>query len=149
MKNWKVRHFVAMNAADNYRVDYFEKEGGKIKGSINFSGYSVAEFDEAETKELGNFGIKIVPSDTRRRVWFLKANNEEEKGEWIKVFKNACDNAQAPINPDEVLSAAFNGAYRAVRWRYGYYGWYRINYTEPEQLGELVSNILYREVSIA
>ena len=23
-KSWKIRHFVAMNAADNYRVDYFE-----------------------------------------------------------------------------------------------------------------------------
>jgi len=146
VKNWKARHFVALNKADNYRVDYYEKEGGKLKGSINFAGYSVADFDENETKELGQFGIKIVPSDTRRRVWYLKASSEEDKAEWVKVFKNACDNASAPQNPDEVLSAAFNGAYRAVRWRYGYYGWYRINYTEAEQLGELVSNILYREL---
>jgi hypothetical protein len=33
VKNWKKRHFVIFNEADNFRVEYSEKEGGKKKGT--------------------------------------------------------------------------------------------------------------------
>jgi hypothetical protein len=146
VKNWKQRHFVALNEADNFRIDYYEKEGGKLKGTINCCGYSAEEYNEEEAKEMGQFGIKIVPSDTKRRTWFLKCENEEEKAEWMKIFSNACSKAGPPVNPDPLISAGFRGAYRAVRWAYGYYGWYRVSYSEAEQLGELVSAILAREL---
>lgn len=146
VKNWKARYFVALNKADNYRIDYYEKEGGKLKGSIFACGYSAEEFNEDETKENGQFGIKLVPYDSRRRTWYMKCESEEEKGEWLKIFSNACRKSNPPVNPDPLIAHAFAGAYRAVRWHYGYYGWYRITFTESEQLGELCSSILNREL---
>jgi len=146
VKNWKQRYFVATNAADNFRIDYFEKEGGKLKGSVNCCGYSVEDFNELEVIDMGQFGIKIVPYDSRRRTWYLKAETEEEKNEWVKVFKNACSKARPPRDKDSLIAHAFDGAYRAVRWHYGYYGWYSYSFSEAEQLGELVSSILYREL---
>lgn len=146
VKNWKNRHFVAMNKADNFVINYFEKEGGKMKGTINCCGYRARDFDDEEEKELGKFGIKLVPYDDRRRVWYVKAANAEDKEEWKRVFSNACSKAKPPVNKDEVLAEAFDGAYRAVRWNYGYYGWYSICGTEAETLGGLCSDILNREL---
>jgi hypothetical protein len=44
------------------------------------------------------------------------------------------------------MHKAFKAAYRAVRWHYGYWGWYSITGTEAETLGGLCSDILNREV---
>lgn len=146
VKNWKQRHFVALNEADNFQVKYYEKEGGKIKGTVELCGYSARSFDEEEVKEYGPNGIKLVPWNDRRRTWFFKCANEEEKTEWMRIFNNACNKAKAPTNPDIVLSQAFEGAYRAVRWNYGFYGWYSISGTEAETLGGLCCDILNREL---
>lgn len=146
VKNWKTRHFVALNKADNFVINYMEKEGGKIKGSINCCGYRAREYDEDETKEYGEFGIKLVPYNERRRTWYVKATSAQDQEEWMRVFNNACSKAKPPVNNDEVLAAAFEGAYRAVRWNYGYYGWYAIAGTEAETLGGLACDILDREI---
>lgn len=138
-KNWKVNHFVAMNEADNFRIDYFDKEGGSKKGSINGAGYKAKSIEEDN-------GIEIVPSDDSRRTYRLKFDTPEVRDEWFGVISNACKKAKAPVNPDKVLSKAFDSAYRALRWRYGYYGYYQIYYTEAEQLGQLCLQIVYREL---
>ena len=36
-KGLKLRYLVAMNAADNYRVDYYDKKDGKLKGKNDFT----------------------------------------------------------------------------------------------------------------
>jgi hypothetical protein len=149
VKNWKKRHFIALNQADNFRIDYFEKEGGALKGSVNCCGYRCEEFNEDEVKEYaanGKFGIKLVPYDDRRRTWSFSCDTEEDKTEWMKIFNNACRKAEPPINPDELISKAFRGAYRAVRWAYGFYGWWSLNGTEAEMLGGLCADILNREL---
>lgn len=146
VKNWKSRHFVALNKADNFVINYSEKEGGKVKGTVNCCGYSARAFDEDDTKEFGEFGVKLVPDNQRRRTWMFKCANAEELDEWMRCFKNACSKAKPPVNKDEVLAAAFEGAYRAVRWNYGYYGWYSIGGTEAETLGGLTCDILDREL---
>mmetsp|Transcript_4539 Transcript_4539/g.9262 ORF Transcript_4539/g.9262 Transcript_4539/m.9262 type:complete len:554 (-) Transcript_4539:255-1916(-) len=149
VKNWKSRYFVALNKADNFKIDYYEKEGGKLKGSVNCCGYRAEEFDEDEVKDFGangKFGIKLVPYDDRRRTWAFNCETEEEKAEWLKIFRNACNKANPPINEDELIATAFRGAIKAVRWSYGYYGWYRITGTEAESLGGVVSDILNREL---
>lgn len=146
VKNWKNRHFVALNKADNFVINYSEKEGGKIKGSINCCGYRARKYDEDEAKEYGEFGLKLVPYNERRRTWYLKAANAEDQEEWMRVLNNACSKAKPPVNEDQVLAAAFEGAYRAVRWNYGYYGWYAIAGTEAETLGGLACDILDREL---
>lgn len=145
-KGWKSRFFVAMNEADNFRIDYFEKEGGKKKGSINCCGFEALAFTEEDTTTHGQFGVKIVPDDERRRTWWLKCETEEEKDEWLKVFTTACSKAKPQVHEDEVVAAAFRGAYRSVRWHYGFYGWYRCVFSEGEQLGALCSEIVMREV---
>lgn len=145
-KGWKSRYFVAMNEADNFRIDYFEKEGGKKKGSIECCGFDAQTYTEEDTATHGQFGVKIVPHDDRRRTWWLKCETEEEKDEWLKVFTNACNKSNPAIHKDEVVAAAFKGAYRSVRWHYGFYGYYRCTFSEGEQLGLLCSEIVMREV---
>ncbi len=117
MKNWKNRYFVALNKADNFVINYFEKEGGKVKGSINCCGYRARDYDEEETREYGAHGIKLVPWNDRRRTWYVKCANEQDKEEWMRVFNNACDKALPPVNSDSVLASAFEGAYKAVRYK--------------------------------
>lgn len=48
VKNWKHRHFIAHNEEDNYRIDYYDKEGGALKGSVDCCGYSVVELSDEE-----------------------------------------------------------------------------------------------------
>ena len=145
-KGWKSRYFVAMNEADNFRIDYFEKEGGKKKGTIHCCGYEALAYSEEDTATHGQFGVKIVPDDDRRRTWWLKCETEEEKDEWLKVFTTACNKAKPPVHEDPIIAEAFKGAYRSVRWHYGFYGWYRCVYSEGEQLGALCGEIVMREV---
>ena len=145
-KGWKSRFFVALNEADNYRIDYFEKEGGKKKGSIMCCGFEALAYTEEDTTTHGQFGVKLVPDDDRRRTWWLKCETEEEKDEWLKVMTTACNKAKPPVHEDAVVAAAFSGAYRSVRWHYGFYGWYRNVFAEGEQLGALCSEIVMREV---
>lgn len=143
---FKSRFFVALNKADNYRIDYYDKQGGKCKGSINCCGFSAQEYNEEDVKQHGQFGIKIVPDDDRLRTWYVKTDSEDDKSEWLKVFKNACSKAGPPVNEDELIAEGFKGAYKAVRWHYGFYGWYRCTLVEGDQLGALCSEIVMREV---
>lgn len=112
-KNFKVNHLVAMNKADNFRIDYFDKEGGSLKGSINCAGYKTKKVEGDE------HGMEVIPSDDSRRTYRLRFESDEERDEWLDVINNACKKATAPENPDKLLAKAFNGAYRAVRWHYG------------------------------
>jgi len=149
VKNWKQRYFIALNKADNYVINYYEKEGGKLKGAVNCCGYRAEEFNEDEVKDYGpngKFGIKLIPYDDRRRTWAFSCETEEDKAEWLKIFNNACRKANPPINPDRLIAEAFRGAYRAVRWSYGFYGWWSLNGTEAEMLGGLCADILNREL---
>jgi hypothetical protein len=137
VKNWKQRYFVALNKADNFVINYYEKEGGKLKGSVNCCGYRAEEFNEDEVNDYGpngKFGIKLVPYDDRRRTWAFSCETEEDKAEWMKIFNNACRKAEPPINPDRLVAEAFNGAYRAVRWSYGLDGWWSSTRLKPKCL---------------
>jgi hypothetical protein len=150
VKNWKTRHFVALNKADNFVIHYSNKEGGKAKGTINCCGYRACEFSEVDAREFGDkehaAGIKLVPYNERRRVWYVRCSTAQDQEEWLRIFNNACSKAAPPVNKNPVLAAAFEGAYRAIRWNYEYYGWYAIGGTEAETLAGLTSDILDREL---
>jgi len=150
-KNWKRRWFVAKNKADNFVIEYFENEDAdKEKGLINCCGYRVDDFDPEEIEDFGKEntenGIKLEPYDDTRRKWYFNAESDEDRKEWEKIFQNAVRKADPPTDPDEIIAAAFDLAYRATRYSYGYYGWYSINCTEPEMLGNLIGDILNREL---
>jgi len=145
-KNWKRRHCVAYNEADNFRIDYHDGEGGKIKGSINCSGYRVEKFNEEDETQMGPFGIKLVPWVRMRRTWYIRCDNEEDRTAWITTFQIACQRATAPSNPDPIIASAFNFAFWQVRWNYGFWGWYSSYGTEDERLGDFIREVLARDI---
>jgi hypothetical protein len=151
VKNWKRRYFVAKNKVDNFVIEYYETEDApKAKGVIQPCGYKVDDFDPEEIEEFGSensdHGIKLVPYDETRRAWYVNCESDEDRKEWEKIFQNAVRKSEPPVDPDPVISAAFNAAYKATRYAYGYYGWYSINCTEPEMLGKLIGDVLNREL---
>jgi len=145
IRNWKERHFIAYNEADNFKVDYLDKENGKVRGYIAPCGYRAEPFDEEDTKKMGDFGIKLV-GDARRRVWYLKASSKEERDEWLEVLKLSCYKAKPQRNKDPVIADAFDIAYWRVRWWYCLWGSYQPYGTEDERLAGLLVSILDREV---
>jgi hypothetical protein len=151
VKNWKRRWFVAKNKVDNFVIEYYETEDSpKPKGVVQPCGYRVDDFDPEEIDEFGPEnsanGIKLEPYDDTRRQWYFNCDTEEDKKEWEKIFQNAVRKSDPPTDPDPVIAAAFDEAYRATRYAYGYYGWYSINCTEPEMLGNLIGDVLNREL---
>ena len=42
-------------------------------------------FREDEEGAFGLHGFKLVPTDGKRRCWWLKAEDEEEKKDWEEV----------------------------------------------------------------
>jgi uncharacterized protein (DUF697 family) len=145
-KTWKKRFCVAMNAADNYRIDYFESEGGKQKGSINCAGYRAEKFSEDDETQYGPCGIKLVPWQRMRRTWYIRCENEEDRTEWMKTFENACWRAHAPEDPNPLIAAGFRGAFQVVRYNYGYWGWYYGYGSEEERLADFIREVLARDI---
>jgi len=146
-KSWKARHFVIYNEEDNYRVDYLENEGGKLKGSIELFGYHPEECNEEEQKDHPDeYGLKLVPLDVRKRVWRLKFQSTEERHEWSEVLNTACYSTKPPVNKDELIATAFANAYKATRSNYGYYGDHTLMGTEVATLSQFVNVLLNREL---
>jgi hypothetical protein len=98
VKNWKSRFFVAYNKADNFKIDYLDgtNETGKLKGTIHCAGYRAYEFNSDDIAEFGEPGIKLVPWSYRRRTWWIKCADDQERKEWMSIFENACYKAQPP-----------------------------------------------------
>eukprot|EP00047_Mylnosiga_fluctuans_P001574 m.220976 g.220976 ORF g.220976 m.220976 type:complete len:564 (-) comp10487_c0_seq1:63-1754(-) len=165
VKNWKKRFFVVR---PDYKIDYFDKEetaksGGNPKGTINPSGYAVAEdADSALAKrieelakklevEVGAFGKKSLPPHTagllkkRRRDWFLQFDSEEAKLDWLPTLRLCAKKASAFSNPDPISNAAFTQAFAATAWARGFSP-ARYNGSESEQLSDLIVDQLERDV---
>lgn len=71
-------------------MEYFESEDGVLKGWFNPAGYYADSFTPEEQKSLGTFGIKLVPYMGQRRVWYMRADTEADRVEWMNVFDSAC-----------------------------------------------------------
>lgn len=147
MKNWKKRYFVALNKKDNFDIKYYASDAAyasapdKPKGVINLCWYQVKRCtSEGDKAANGEFSVKLAPwwSSDRRRTWVVRFDDEETLKKWIEVFQNAANKANAPLNEDPVLRAAFKTAYNETRWRLGEWGWYYYAAPEEKQLGMLV-----------
>ena len=145
IKNWKTRHFIAYNEADNFKIEYLDKEGGKVRGRVAPAGYSAVPFDDDDVAKHGDFGLKLV-GDKSRRVWYFKALSKEERDQWLDIFKISCYKARPQRNVDPVIADAFDIAYWRVRWWYCLWGSYNPWGTEDERLASLIVSILDREV---
>jgi hypothetical protein len=142
-----MRYFCARNDSDNYAIDYYESEACvKKKGTIHCCGHHTEEFSAEEEEVHGRHGIKLSPEDDTGRVWWLRCESEDERADWTKLLLNACQKSLPPVHPDPLVATAFQATYRALRWRYGYSGWYRATYTETEHLARLCSDIADKEV---
>ncbi len=52
---------------------------------IFFHRYEVETFTEDDVCKYGPFGMKLKHHDDRQRMWLLRADNEEELGQWLEV----------------------------------------------------------------
>jgi len=141
----KKRYFIVKNEADNYRIEYYEKEEGKLKGTIPPCGYEVVALSEEERKSHGDLTLKFQHWDERRRVWFIKCLKEEEKQEWIDTL-NYCGKRASPDSgqTDPLIKSAFERAMRVLRWRFWIWG--LCVGTEAEQLAYLLNEIVTRDL---
>ena len=90
---WKPRYFIARNQDKNFTIEYFEKKGGAKKGDIDCHGYKAVVFSSKDSTEHGDYGVKIVADKANGRTWWLKAESEAERAEWIHVLSRACEKA--------------------------------------------------------
>lgn len=148
VKNWKSRFFVARNADKNYDIEYYDgtDEKGKLKGTIYPAGYRAYEFSQDDVTEHGEKGIKLVPWSWRRRTWWIKCPDDNERKEWLSVFETACYKARPPRDEDEVIADAFDLALRNTRWKCWIWGWYSDAGNEAERLGEVLLDVLDRDI---
>ena len=87
--SWKKRHFVVLNEKDNYKIEYYESKGGKLKGDIECAGYSVVPFQQGDIEQYGPHGLKLVPYQPSRRTWYLRFDNDKLCTEWSSILQNA------------------------------------------------------------
>lgn len=86
--SWKKRHFIVLNEKDNYKIEYYESKGGKLKGEIDGAGYSVVPFQQSDIEQYGPNGLKLVPYQPARRTWYLRFENDKMSGEWTSILQN-------------------------------------------------------------
>ncbi len=58
----------------------------------------------SRSQEYGAHGIKLVPYNDRRRVWYVKCANAQDKEEWERIFRNATNKVRRPVNYFERIS---------------------------------------------
>jgi len=159
-KTWKKRWFVARY---NYFVDYFADEKAanaakpKPKGTMNLAGYHVInDPNDGIIKRLTalceKMGVDIseVPKPKeyppltfevhhyRRRCWFIQAENEEEKKQWVDMFETCCRRAWGLRDQEKVHKIAFYEAVRRTRWELGRWGWWTWGGSEEQILSDLI-----------
>ncbi|KAL0240820.1 hypothetical protein GEMRC1_006056 [Eukaryota sp. GEM-RC1] len=145
-KNWKRRWFIVKY---NHEVEYWESEeaynteGARPKGTIACRGLRVIPDVSLEGHQ---FLFELRHSV--KRCWFLEAESEEDKEDWIRILKQCTRKARVPLNEDPVMREAFITAYHATRWSMGIWDSiiYWITCPEGEQLGLLISCKLEREL---
>jgi len=161
-KNWKKRWFIVRH---DYSVDYFtdEKSAGKPKpkpkGTMHLAGYHVVEnIGEGLLKTAKDLAEKMgvdmsqlpKPKEypehcfevhhSRRRCYFIQCASQEEKAEWVEMFKTCCRNSWGLKNRDPVHTTAFHRAVRETRWSLGRWGWWSYGGSEEQILSDVVSD---------
>ncbi|XP_028394823.1 niban-like protein 1 [Dendronephthya gigantea] len=137
-KSWKKRYFVVQ---PNYLVDYYENEEAydkdlKPKGTINPSGYRTVSNlgDELarRQKDLANMlGVDQQDSPEKfpnhtfgvvhdaSRSYYIHAESEEEKMEWVQMFQLCCACVKGFNISDPICQSTFNRAISKTLITYG------------------------------
>ncbi|XP_065198474.1 PH domain-containing protein DDB_G0267786-like [Sycon ciliatum] len=157
-KNWLKRYFVVR--AD-YKIEYYESEDAfknskSPKGTIVPCSFTVQHDpvknrleDLAETaQKMGALVADLPKPDPvpdfcfelyhpRRRCFFIQAENNEEKQEWLKVFER-CRYKSRALSDDPVANTAFIEAVNATRRALRRYGWWYLNGSESQILTDVI-----------
>jgi len=148
VKNWKRRYAVAYNAADNFKIEYFDSEGGKLKGTISPACYYVTEFSQEEEALHGLYGLKLVPwwYWRTRRTWYIRCEDNEDRKQWKEALSKCAWKATASRNPNPVIADAFDATLDFLRTKYGYWGRCGPYGTETERLSDFFNEVLGERV---
>ncbi|XP_046850342.1 PH domain-containing protein DDB_G0267786-like [Xenia sp. Carnegie-2017] len=163
VKNWKNRYFVVN---PDFSVSYYETEdaynqGCKPKGNIILAGYDVEEnADDANLQKLKQLaktlGIKeeslpspektppntLILSHDRRRKYYITAKSDEEKMDWVEMFKTCARKTKGFKNKDPVGNAAFTTAYRQACKESNWYAKKVAGGTEEQILSETLVELV-------
>jgi len=151
-KSWLKRYFVALNAANNFNVVYYDHEPdlaafepnaeGKVvppkkglKGTMKLAGYTVE-------KMSGEVGLKLTGGHEAQREWHFKCDSPQDVAEWIPVFQRAAKEAATPQHDDSVIHLSFMDAYKETRWSQSLWGSWHVWGAEDDMLGALLNDIL-------
>uniref|UniRef100_A0A7S1TWE6 PH domain-containing protein n=1 Tax=Phaeomonas parva TaxID=124430 RepID=A0A7S1TWE6_9STRA len=143
-RNWLDRYFVINNEEKNYLIEYFESDaaGASRHGELEPLGYRAMNFTEDEEIRHGDYGIKLVPLDSKKRTWMFKADCREDQLSWHIAFHYACSHASAPRPEADVVYSAFDVAFRKVRAHYGYFDHIECDLSPPEHLAFLMVRVI-------
>jgi hypothetical protein len=136
----------------NYRLEYFagsDEKSGTLKGIIPLSGYYVYELNQQEVTEHGEKGIKILPYGTnneRKRKWFFKVSDENERKEWLHCLQYACYKANPAADDDFCIAKSFNLALQNLRYQYNLFEYFLYTGNEIHRLSELLYEIIDQEI---
>jgi hypothetical protein len=150
IKTWKRRYFVVKNVANNYSIVYYSTSDGienaSERGKIHCEGYQIDSFNDEEEENYGPYGIKLRPYDLSKRIWFLRAETEAVRDEWIETLVNVCKLTAVPLVEDLRCQRAFRDAYQNTRASYGYFLWYKPWGSEIQMVQSAIRQILHREI---
>lgn len=96
--------------------------------------------DLPKPKEYPKFTLELHHS--KRRSWYIQAENEEEFKQWADQFRTCCRRAWGLKNQEFCHKKAFNEAVRKTRWELGRWGWWSYGGTEEQILADLISDQL-------
>lgn len=146
-RSYKERFFVACNEDKNWDIEYYESEGGQLKGTVCCKPLWAHRFNSLDREEHP-FGVKLEPwwsGDPFARTWYFRVETEKEEDEWYDVLRHACYKARAPLDySSPVVAQAFKDCLKFVAWQ----NWVWIDfdsYNEEECLVRFIFYIIERE----
>ena len=161
-KSWRRRYFVVQ---PNFVVDYYEseeayKKGLKPKGTINPRGYrTVSDVEEELAKRQRRFAAMLgtdqqdsqekFPNHTfgvvhdKARCYFIHAENDEEKLEWVKMLQLCCDTVKGFEISDPISQSTFNKAISKTLIAYGNQGYHNYSGVGEQVVCDVVSAEIY------
>lgn len=158
---YKSRTLVALNGADNYCLEYYDKDIKKgqkltpslihsfphsptiIIGSIQLYGYLVSVPHHQKVDKDGRFSVDLIPYSSLQRTWNLAFSTSKERDYWVKVLKYSCRKSRPVADNNEFIVSAFDRAIKYLISRYGcrYQSFFSYG-TEKEQLVAYVYDLI-------
>lgn len=158
-RSWRKRYFVVQ---PNFLIDYYESEeafekGLKPKGTINPCGYqAVSDLEDVLAKRHKKLTAMLgadrpdtpetFPNHTfgvvhdKARSYFITAENEQEKLEWVQMFQLCCACVKGFNIDDPICQSTFNKAIARTLRAYGNTEYHNYRGTEEKVLCDMITS---------